>query len=249
MATEHIGPRRGRLISMEGVWGAGKTTNARRLADHLAELGFTTTVLHHGLRDGFMDQLSIYLDKQPLRRRDGDGGYDSKHHATIDVLLRLCREAYHHTHQYAPALENHDVVVLDRGLYTKLAYALTVLAEQHPTVLREDHLAAWRAVTRPWLLEPELAFHLDLPWQQARDRAVARTRARGVPEPKSGSRERELFLPRYDGNLRWVAAQHPLTIKSITIGDRGPDDIFGELAAYAEQLLGIPALNGEGRGQ
>lgn len=245
MADDLLSSRHGRLVSMEGVWGASKTTNARRLAEHLADHGFTTTVLHDGLRGGFIDELSVYLDKQPLRRRDGDGGYDQPHHATIDVLLRLCREAYHHVHQFAPALADHDVVILDRGLYTKLAYALTVLAEEHPRVPRETHLAHWRAVTGPWLIEPDLAFHLDQPWRQARDRAVSRTRARGVAQPKSGSRERELFLPYYDASIRWVVQQHPDTIVPIIIGDREPDDVFSEITARTEQLLRIPALTGE----
>ncbi len=86
MAADTLGPRTGRLISMEGVWGAGKTTNARRLAAHLTGQGFTATVLHDGLRGGFIGRLSAFLDKQPLRRRDGEGGYDHPHHATLDVL-------------------------------------------------------------------------------------------------------------------------------------------------------------------
>lgn len=240
-----LGHRQGRLISMEGVWGAGKTTNARRLATHLADQGFTAVVLHDGLHDGFIGQLSMYLDRQPLRRRDGDGGYQHPHHATIDVLLRLCREAYHHVHQFTPVLVGHDVVILDRGLYAKLAYALTVLAEHRPDIPRETQLAHWRAVTGPWLLEPELAFHLDQPWQQARDRAVARTRARGVTEPKSGSQERELFLPHYDASLRWVVKQYSRTIVPIEIGDRSPDEVFAEIASHTEQLLRVPALSGE----
>lgn len=245
MAADLLGPPRGRLISMEGVWGAGKTTNARRLAEHLADQGFTTAVLHDGLSDGVVNDLSTYLDKRPLRRRDGDGGYDQPHHATIDALLRLGREACNHVHQITPALASHDVVILDRGLYTKLAYALTVLAEQHPDVPREIHLDQWRAITAPWWLEPDLAFYLDQPWQQARSRAVARTRARGVAQPKSGSRERELFLPYYDASLRWVAGHHPRTILPISMGDRGPDDIFNEIAIHTEQLLRIPSLSGE----
>ncbi|HEX5121354.1 MAG TPA: hypothetical protein VFW65_39720 [Pseudonocardiaceae bacterium] len=248
MAAERIGPRRGRLISMEGVWGAGKTTNARRLADHLAELGFTTTVLHHGLRDGFIGQLSTYQTNSRCADVTETAATTA---STTRPSTFCCGCAGRRTTTRISTARRWPVTMssCSIGLYTKLAYALTVLAEHHPTVPRESHWASWQAVTRPWLLEPDLAFHLDLPWQQARDRAVTRTRARGVPAPKSGSRERELFLPLYDGNLRWVAAQHPLTIKPITIGDRGPDDVFGELATYTARLLCIPALNGEGREQ
>ena len=245
MAADHLGLRRGRLISMEGVWGAGKTTNARRLAADLTAQGFTAVVLHHGL-DGnpFISQLTAQLDHHPLRRRDGDGGYDTLHHATIDVLLRLCREAYHHIHQFRPALATHDVVILDRGLYTKLAYALTVLSEQHPTTRLEDLEERWRAITAPWLIEPDRAFFLDLPWPQARDRAVARSRSRGVAHPKSASRERELFLPVYATALRWVAGRHPDRIIRVATEGRDPDQVAAAIAAPVKDLLRIPAQIG-----
>lgn len=238
MAVEHLAPRRGRLISLEGVWGAGKTTNARRLATRLAEQGFRATVLHDPDRDGFIGELTRLLDRAPLRRRDGDGGFDRPHHATVDVLLRLGREAHHHLHQYLPALASHDVVILDRGLYAKLAYALTVLAEHHPAVDRDTHHDRWWAITSPWWVVPDLAIFLDQPWTQARDRAVRRTRARGVAHPKSGSHERELFLPHYDANMRWVAARHP-AIATVPV-DRGPDAVFADIAALADALLAIP---------
>jgi thymidylate kinase len=244
MAADLLGPRRGRLISMEGVWGAGKTTNARRLAADLTAQGFTVVVLHHGLDDAFNSRLSVQLDQHPLRRRDGDGGFDRPHHATIDVLLRLCREAYHHIHQYEPALATHDVVILDRGLYTKLAYALTVLSEQHPATPLEDLLGRWRAIATPWLIEPNCAFFLDLPWVQARDRAVARSRSRGVANPKSGSRERELFLPHYDATLRWVVDRHPDQIVRIPAENHDLDEVFAAITAHSSDLLHIPALDG-----
>lgn len=212
------------------------------MANHLTAEGFSTAVLHDGIRDGFMGTLSNLLDRHPLRRRDGDGGYEQPHHATVDVLLRLCREAYHHVHQYGPALVAHDVVILDRGLYTKLAYALTVLAEQHPDVPTDVQCDRWRAITTPWLIEPDAAFFLDLPWQQARDRAVARTRSRGIANPKSASRERELFLPHYDARLRWVAARYPERIRCIAANDRDPDAVFDDIAASAADLLNIPAV-------
>ncbi len=114
-------PRCGALVSVEGVWGAGKTTVASWLGQRLTDAGFDATVMHYGPRLGVVGKLSEYLEDSPLRSRSGTGGYAFPHHATVDVLLRLCREAYHHTHLYRPALARHDVVALDHGVYSKLA--------------------------------------------------------------------------------------------------------------------------------
>lgn len=147
-----LAPRRGVLVSVEGVWGAGKTTVASRLGQRLTDAGFSATVMHYGPRLGLVGKLSEYLEDAPLRSRSGTGGYARPHHAMVDVLLRLCREAYHHTHLYRSALARHDVVVLDHGVYSKLAYALTALTEQHPDRAESGLLDQIRACVAPVLL-------------------------------------------------------------------------------------------------
>jgi dTMP kinase len=85
-----------------------------------------------GPRTGIIGRLSDFLEHQPLRSRSGIGGFALPHHATIDVFLRLCREADNHTRLYRPAVEANDEVILDHGVYSKLAYCLAVLRERHP---------------------------------------------------------------------------------------------------------------------
>lgn len=79
---------RGVLITVEGIWGTGKTTTATALGERLTAAGFSTCVTHYGRRHGVVERLSDMLDTAPLRRRHGLGGYDAAHHATVDVLLR-----------------------------------------------------------------------------------------------------------------------------------------------------------------
>ncbi len=232
-----LGPRRGWFITMEGVWGAGKTTNARRLAAHLSEQGFRATVLHDGVHDGVISELSTVLDKQPLRSREGDGGYEQPHHATVDVLLRQCREAYQHRELYAPMLASHDVVISDRGALSKLAYAITVLLEQHPHATQETLLERLHAISSPWWLAPDRAFFLDQPWQQARQRAIARNRG---DQCQSSSRERLLFLPHYDAAYRFVVDSSPKRTMRVPVGQRGPDEVFTDIAASTAELLRVP---------
>jgi hypothetical protein len=88
--------RTGKLISCEGLWGAGKTTLAARLAARLTGYGFDVQLPHYGPWPAVIEALSGFLDQQPLRSRTGTGGFAAPHHATVDLMLRMCREAHHH---------------------------------------------------------------------------------------------------------------------------------------------------------
>ncbi|MBB5891889.1 dTMP kinase [Kutzneria kofuensis] len=226
---------RGVLITVEGIWGGGKTTTATALSARLTAAGFSTRVLHYGPRHGVIERLSDILDTAPLRRRDGIGGYDSAHHATVDVLLRLCRESYNHRVLYRPALAEHDVVVIDHGVYSKLAYALAVLSEQHPDVDPTLLLDQLREVVAPWFLHPDVALWLDTPWPLARERAIARGRGGGNP----GSVERLLFLPRYSHAYRLLADALPDRVRRIRVGTRTTPSVLAEIDELLAPVLHI----------
>lgn len=228
--------RRGVLITVEGIWGAGKTTTATALGERLVAAGFSTRVLHYGPRHGVVSRLSAMLDGAPLRRRNGVGGYTAVHHATVDVLLRLCREAYHHRFLYRPALAEHDIVVIDHGVYSKLAYALAILAEQHPG---EDPAVLFnrvKAVAAPWFLHPDIALWLDMPWPLARERAMARGHGGGNP----GSVERLLFLPCYSQAYRLVANAHADRVRRIRASTRTTPSLLAEIDELLTPVLHTP---------
>lgn len=224
---------RGVLITVEGLWGTGKTTTATALGERLAAAGFSTRVLHYGPRYGLVERLSTMLDCAPLRRRDGLGGYTASHHATVDVLLRLCREAYNHRFLYRPALAQHDVVVIDHGMYSKLAYALAVLTEQHPSEDPSALLERVRAIATPWFLHPDVALWLDMAWPLARERAIDRGHGGGNP----ASVERLLFLPRYSHACRLVADAHPDRVRRIRVGTRTTPSVLTEIDELLAPLL------------
>jgi dTMP kinase len=221
------------LITVEGIWGTGKTTTATALGERLTAAGFSTLVLHYGPRHGVVERLSDMLDTAPLRRRDGLGGYAAVHHATVDVLLRLCRESYNHRVLYRPVLAEHDIVVVDHGVYSKLAYALAVLCEQHPDVDPTLLLTQVQAVAAPWFLHPDVALWLDMPWPLARERAIDRGRGGGNP----GSVERLLFLPRFSHAYRLVADALPDRIRRIRVGTRTAPSVLAEIDELLSPVL------------
>lgn len=237
-----VAARCGTLVSVEGLWGAGKTTLARRLGERLEAGGFSTTVMHYGPRHGVIGCLSRFLEEQPLRSRTGTGGYAAPHHATVDVLLRLCREAYHHTRLYAPALREHDVVVLDHGVYSKLAYSLAVLTETRPGDAAGELLAQVQECVEPWFLHPQLALFLDVPWPLARERAIKRASGGGNP----GSVERLMFLPGFDAAYRTVLAAYPERTRRVRVGLRGVDDVLAAVLVAVRAVLRAPLEEGAG---
>ncbi len=231
----------GKVIAMEGVWGAGKTTTATALADRLASHGFTAAVLHYGPREGVIGALDELLDRHPLRSRSGSGGYARPHHATIDVLLRLARDAHHHTRHYLATAQAHDVVLIDHGVYAKFAYALTVLAEADPpdadrNALRAQRLELLRRIVAPWFLQPDRAYFLDVPWPLARERAIGRGHGGGDPT----SRERLLFLPGYEHAYRWVCDALPDQARTVPVGLRGAEEVVADIESDILALLGVP---------
>lgn len=227
---------RGLLVSTEGVWGAGKTTAAELAGEQLRTAGFTVAVLHYGPRPGTIGKLSQFLESQPLRTRTGTGGYAHAHHATVDVLLRLCREAHQHQTFYEPALAENDVVIIDHGVYSKLAWALTVLAETQPASPTGQILQRLHEVVAPWFLHPDLAVFLNTPWPLARERAIARGRGGGNP----AAIERLLFLPRYEAAYRPVLDAHRARILRIPVGLRAAPDVAAEMTAAITERLRAP---------
>ncbi|MEU3455284.1 hypothetical protein ABZ671_17060 [Micromonospora sp. NPDC006766] len=222
-------PPRGRLVTIEGVWGAGKTTAAQLVGARLRRAGFTVQVVHYGGEPGSIGRLSAFLERSPLRVRTGLGGYALPHHGTVDVLLRLCREAHHHVHCFRPALADNDVVLVDHGVYSKLAWALAVLTETAPETDPARALKRLRAVVAPWFCEPDVPVFLDTPWPLARERAIARGRGGGDP----AAIERLLFLPRYTAAYRQVLAGHVDRVARVRVGLRAAgavaDEITGRL--------------------
>lgn len=227
-------PRRGALVTLEGVWGAGKTTASAHLAEKLRDCGLTTEVIHIGERPGSIGRLSDFLESAPLRARSGTGGFAAAHHAPIDALLRLAREAHHHQQDYGPALGRSDVVIVDTGVYSKIAYALAILAETDPAPDTEAILTRLTAMTAPWFVHPDVAVYLDMPWPLARERAIARGHGGGNP----AAAERLLFLPRYVAAYRSVLAAHAERVQRVRVGLRPALEVADEIAAR----LNLPPL-------
>jgi len=100
---------RGVLIVFEGIDGAGKSTQVKRLTDHLRELGFM-----------------VRVDREPTDgphgRRLRASATEGRLGASEELELFIADRREHVTNFIGPGLERGDVVILDRYYFSNAAY-------------------------------------------------------------------------------------------------------------------------------
>lgn len=103
----------GKLIVIEGMDGAGTTTQAAMLVEYLAHAGF-----------------SVFKSREPTDSRIGQEtrrllGMSIENHHDLLVTLALCFAAdrMQHVHEtIKPGLSTHDFIVLDRYVLSSMVY-------------------------------------------------------------------------------------------------------------------------------
>jgi dTMP kinase len=194
------------LIVLEGIDGAGTTTQAARLAEALRADG----------RD-------VHLTREPS---DGPVGtllreFLSGNHAPVDqttlALLFAADRADHLHREVEPAIARGAVVISDRWYHSSLAYQGT------------DEKRAWISVLNERARRPELTVFLDVdPEVAARRRSAAR---RGEEIFDRIETQRAIA----DG-YRSVIETLSETERIATLdGERDPDAVTADLVALARQ--------------
>ena len=112
MSAADATPRWGRFIVLEGPDGAGKSVQARMLADRLRERGEPVTYTREPGGTELGEQVrQIVLDPGPTPRGP-----------IADVMLYNAARAQHVSEVIRPALERGDIVVCDRYATSTMAY-------------------------------------------------------------------------------------------------------------------------------
>jgi dTMP kinase len=147
----------GHLIAVEGVEGAGKSTQAARLADHLRDRGFEVVRTREPGGTPVAEAVRAVLL---------DGDLDAMDDRT-EALLYAAARAEHVTKVIVPALERGAVVITDRYLDSSLAY------QGHARGLGIDEVRR----VNDWATDgtrPDLVVLLDLPAADGLTRARRR---------------------------------------------------------------------------
>lgn len=135
-----MNPHQGILIVFDGIDGAGKTTQARRLADDLAAVG-ETVVLSKEPTDG------THGAKLRASAQSGRLPFDEE----LDLFVADRQE--HLREKITPALEAGHVVILDRYFYSTLAYQGA----------RVGTLRDIEARIRKDVIHPDITFWIETP--------------------------------------------------------------------------------------
>jgi len=128
---------KGKLIVLEGIDGAGKTTVAKALVDELKRKGFNALYTY----EPFDKELISILNK----KGSALGG--------IFEALIMAADRYSHIECLVkPALRDGMIVIMDRYYYSSLAYQ-----GAHGVPLE------WIRTLNSFALQPDLAIYLDVP--------------------------------------------------------------------------------------
>jgi dTMP kinase len=202
---------KGRLITLEGIDGSGKSTQATLLADALRSRGYTVhflrepggTVVGERIRDVLLDR--AHAEMTPL----------------AELFLYLAARAQITGEIIIPALQRGDVVVMDRYLDSSVAYQGAARGLGVYLVGGLNSVAAQGLVPdRTYLvdLDPELAF------------------SRSSTTPDRLESEGMAFMARVrEGFLSIARNEHPRVL--VLDGSRSIEDISGAILADALTLF------------
>ena len=218
--------QRGRFITLEGGEGAGKSTQARRLASALAAAG-----------------LPVLRTREPggtpgaERIRDlllGHGPWDS----VAEAMLHFAARREHLVRSIRPFLDAGGWVVCDRFADSTLAYqGVQGLPREVWARLAEVALQGFA---------PDLTLVLDLPVEAGMARVTSRGAARvgqaGGGDPAAGMDRYELMGGAFHRRIREsflaIAAAEPGRC-AVVDASRDPDAVFADMSSVLRGRLGV----------
>ncbi|CAO5174547.1 Thymidylate kinase [Frankia sp. AiPs1] len=146
------------LVSLEGLPGSGKSTQARLLEERLRGEGFVVIYIPDlatlDIEDVGTALVEIFSSPDDPFLRHGD--------VVTECLLAAAVRADIVATRIDPVLDHHDVVIEDRGVHTMFSYGLASLIRQHAVEVDDavcwldglGRLAGRRADVALWLSAP-----------------------------------------------------------------------------------------------
>ena len=224
------------LIVLEGLDGAGKSTQVKKLKEYLAERCGALEYIHFPRYDApvYGDLISRFLR--------GDFGTNETVHPQLVALL-FAEDRHGAAPAMRAALDAGKVVLLDRYVYSNIAYQCAKL----PAGTERMRLRNWIFETEYGefdLPEPDLNLFLDVPIGFV-EKSLAKNREGADRNYLEGARDIHEADIRFQETVRDLyrseAARDPRFLR-IDCGDAEgrmlpPDDIFNKVRAAVDPLL------------
>lgn len=201
---------RGRFISLEGIDGAGKSTQHAWLVEHLRRRGHSVVATREPGGTPLGEKLRALLLAEPM-------------HLETETLLMFAARREHVAQVIEPALGRGDWVVCDRFVDASFAYQGGGRGLDFKKI---ECLADWVLED----LRPDLTLIFDVPVAIAQQRLHANT-----PQPDRFEQEKADFFERVRSTYLRLAAENPNRIRLID-ASRAARDINVELEEIIASL-------------
>lgn len=212
--SEGVEAEGGLFITLEGVEGSGKSTQAGKLADFLMRRGYRTL----STREPGGTETGESIRRLLLKSDDGSVGRET------ELLLYMADRAQHVRDVIRPALESGSIVVCDRFSDATLAYQAGGRGLPEDTVSDLNILATGG-------LKPHLTILLDLP----EDEGLSRAQGRGGGFDRMEREERSFHRDVRNAYLE-IARREPGRVKIVDAG--GTEEEVGRaVVSLVEQAL------------
>jgi dTMP kinase len=201
----------GRLITLEGLDGAGKSTQHARLVEHLRARGLTVVATREPGGTPLGEKLRALLLSEPM-------------HLETEALLMFAARREHIAQLIAPALARGEWVVCDRFTDASMAYQG---GGRGLSMDKLRQLASW--------VHPDLQADLTLIFDAPVELAMARVQA-GTTAPDRFEREQAQFFTAVRGAYLDLARTQPARVRLID-ATRTPESITADVIKLVEQSL------------
>ncbi len=208
------------FITFEGIEGTGKTTQIKRLTDHLQSRGRDVLLT----REPGGSRIGRELRKMLLHMESTDLCSEA------ELFLYMADRAQHMAQVINPALEAGQVVISDRFADSTIAYQGYGRSLDPKQLHQFNHVA----IQGRW---PDLTILLDLDPELGLKRAMTRNLQEGKvnEEGRFEAESLEFHTRVREGYLTW-AAIHQERIRVVDAA-RSPDEVFADVRVLADELL------------
>ena len=186
---------RGKLISIEGISGAGKTELCKRLRGTLEDRGISV-LLKQDLRmyTGAGDSSTLGADiKKIIDKHSSREGIVSLEPTSVATLLILAKRAYQSEAQLSHALTDGKWVLADRDIDTVCVYQYILLKKAGYKVRFADLVRTLRKVNSWSIRNPSITIYLKGDIQVCLKRAAERTESPDPATPVKQMQSEELL--------------------------------------------------------
>lgn len=203
------------FIVFEGIDGAGTTTQARLLDNFLTGKNLKTMKSFQPTNNVIGSMIRSMLKKRIVPSINSkDQEIDSKTMALLFAADRLD----HIQNEIKPALENNNIVILDRYVLSSIVYQGNLTNDEN-----------WVKEINKFIIEPDITFFIDTDYKLAFERINKRNIAHEIYEKEDLLKKLALDYKKHSSNIKSIVRIN---------GNLTEEEVFKNVLTHIKILLG-----------